>query len=139
MRAMSLGEMLGGMSAEPEEPMPLPEAQVMELGAALERYRRRSPFKAGDVITPVSISTFGEHGRPYVVLEVIDPEARVTHYPLDNIGSTAFGYTPDLVLFGYSSPRTAGKVLAESMHFEHYDPTVHREKSQTPAPEEELD
>ena len=65
---MTLDQLLG--RSQPSSNPILPEAQIMELRAALARYEAGCPFKAGDLVTPRQNSQYNDIGLPFVVVEV---------------------------------------------------------------------
>lgn len=92
---MSLMEALARASRDMDDDSPaiLPEAAIMRLKEAADRYIAGNPFKVGDIVTPRPGMNVAGAGKPHVVIAVrADPQPVWDGEP----GSNAHGMCFDI-------------------------------------------
>lgn len=86
MRVMDLSELFADRDEEKKSSI-LPEAKIMELRAALERYERLScQFKVGDLVTPRANSPLVGAGNPHIIAEVFYNPVRFSNGDASKFG-----------------------------------------------------
>lgn len=83
---------------EVQRPRIAPEIELARLQEHAERYAAflsgPCPFRVGDVITPMADSMYRNHGKPYIVLEVV-PAATSTIAAGQRLDVRIIGYHND--------------------------------------------
>jgi len=116
-RMTTLHEMFAGLAARTPEPLPLPEAQKMELAALAERYARECAFRAGDWVTPVASCNIIGHGQPHLVLRT---QERVHDFSKGSPGSSEYGTPINMLVACYDRNGCTSTYWTDSCWFEPY-------------------
>lgn len=117
MRIMDLSELLADRDEE-KKPSILPEAKVMELRAALERYERLNcQFNIGDLVTPRANSPLHGAGDPHIIAEIFYDPLRISD---GNAGKFGCHGKYDVRIIAASEDGTIIPFMAESWMLEPY-------------------
>lgn len=118
---------------------PLPEAQIMELRAAVALYEKDCPFRVGDLVTPKANAPYRNQGGIHIVAEVF------TTSPIRDNGSSSgewayYGKLDMRVIYIADNGDTVPHMV-ESWLFEPYTgecATAQEEPAGSPVTEEEI-
>jgi hypothetical protein len=107
--------------APADEPMPLPEAQCMELREVFAAYTAGCPFKPGDLVTPRPNCDMKGKGRPHIILDVL-PEPVTSFQSADptDTCSNSYGRRIDVRVASFAVPDQIGVWWMESWQLEPY-------------------
>ena len=114
-----------------EEPIKDSPEVIARLKNIAEIYKRKCPFKPGDIVTPAKYSDLKYSGAPHVVLEVLEKPVNIEFENGINTevmtSSNAFGRKIDMRFAcagSGNSPRdeTCYAYWGESWQFEYYQP-----------------